>query len=197
MTARVIVLRPLGAQAAELSDEALVAACANADATALTALYRRHQPAISRFASRLLGGRRSEVEDLVQQVFLVAWRDANRFRADASARGWLYGITANLARRYHRSERRRGFAFLRLGWVTPTTTRAIDEAVASKQLVDKLAEALAALPHDLKVAYVMCEIEDIPGVEAAASLGVRPGTLWRRLHDARKRLRHALQGEPP
>ncbi len=194
MSARVIPLRPLGAQATALSDEALIAACANGDATALTALYRRHQPPISRFASRLLGGRASEVEDVVQQVFLLAWRDAARFRADASVRGWLFGIAANVARRHHRGETRRGFAFLRLSWFAATTTPAIDEAVVRKQLVDKLGAALDALPHDLRVAYVMCEIEELPGVEAARILGVRPGTLWRRLHDARKRLRAALEG---
>lgn len=197
MSARVIPLRPLGARATELSDEALIAACANGDATALTALYRRHQAPISRFASRLLGGRAAEVEDVVQQVFLLAWRDAARFRAASSVRGWLFGIAANVARRHHRGEARRGFAFMRLSWFTATTTPPIDEAIVRKQLVDRLGAALDALPHDLRVAYVMCEIEDLPGVEAARILGVRPGTLWRRLHDARKRLRAAIEGAQP
>ena len=197
MSAKVIALRPLEPTDVALSDEALLAACALGDGAALTTLYRRHLSSVRRFVARVLGPRSPELDDLVQQVFLTAWKDAARFRGQSSVRGWLYGISANLARRHRRGEVRRGFAFMRWSWVTPTSAPPPDGAVARQQLVDRLAVALEGLPHDLRVAYVMCEIEDLPGVEAARILDVRPGTLWRRLHDARKRLRVAIEGDQP
>jgi len=193
MSARIIPLRAADAGPIELSDDALLAACGEGDATALSLLYRRHHGSIARFTCRLFGGRTAEVDDVVQQVFLTAWKDAERFRGQSSVRGWLFGITANLARRHQRSERRRDFAFWKLKLFTRTTTEPIDDDVVRRQLIGKVGVALEALPHDLRVAYVMCEIEEVAGIEAARILGVRPGTLWRRLHDARKRLRVALE----
>jgi len=60
--------------------------------------------------------------------------------------------------------------------------------------VQLLAAALDRLPHDLRTVYVLCDLEDLPGVEAARVLGLRDGTLWRRLHEARRALREAIEG---
>ena len=67
---------------------------------------------------------------------------------------------------------------------------------AQGEMMERLSAALDALPHDLRVAFVLCDVEEVPGVEAARALGVRQGTMWRRLHDARKRLRDMLGGRP-
>jgi RNA polymerase sigma-70 factor (ECF subfamily) len=48
------------------------------------------------------------------------------------------------------------------------------------------------MSHKLKVVFVMCDLEGIPGVEVACTLSLREGTVWRRLHEARKQLRLAL-----
>ena len=71
------------------------------------------------------------------------------------------------------------------------------DAVIQAQQRDRIAAALDRLPHDLRTAYVMCDLEDIPGVEAARILEIRPGTMWRRLHDARRALREAIEGDRP
>jgi DNA-directed RNA polymerase specialized sigma24 family protein len=42
------------------------------------------------------------------------------------------------------------------------------------------------------VTFVLCDLEEIPGVEVARTLRVPEGTIWRRLHVARKRIRSAL-----
>ncbi|MFO0723845.1 MAG: RNA polymerase sigma factor [Myxococcota bacterium] len=196
MSARVIALRPLETRAAELSDEALLAACVVEDSAALTVLYQRHNVAVHRFASRLLGPRRADADDLVQQVFLTAWKDAAKYRGQSAVRAWLFGITANLARRSARDERRRISAFERLStWITRTAAPH-DDHIARQQLVDRVGRVLNELPHDLRVAYVMCELEEVSGVEAARALGVRPGTMWRRVHEARKRLRDEIERAP-
>lgn len=190
----VVPLRRVQGQAAEMSDEALVAACAVGEAAALGALFDRHNRAVFRFLSRIAGGPPEDLEDLVQSTFLEVWKSAPRFRERSAARSWIFGIAANLARRYVRGEVRRRAAMRGLADVPAGASRRPDDDVARGQLVARLARALAALPHDLRVAFVLCDIEGITGVEAARTLGVRQGTMWRRLHDARKRLRGELEG---
>jgi RNA polymerase sigma-70 factor (ECF subfamily) len=68
------------------------------------------------------------------------------------------------------------------------------EVAERRVLVERLAEAVTELPHDLREAFVLVDVEEWKGLEAAAALGIPEGTLWRRLHDARGRLRLALGG---
>jgi RNA polymerase sigma-70 factor (ECF subfamily) len=69
----------------------------------------------------------------------------------------------------------------------------IDDEVSNRQLMRRLASAIDELPHDLRVVFLLCEMEGISGTDAARALGLRPGTVWRRLHDARKRLLSILE----
>lgn len=195
MTAKVIRLESRASRGGVLSDEALVAGCAIGDERCLSELYSRHHGSVRRFLDRFLGAHAPEVDDLAQQTFLTAWQSADRFRAESRVSSWLIGIAANLARSHCRKERRRLDLFNLFAVREPEGPIMSDELISKKQLVERLQQAVNALPHHLRVAYVMCEIEDIPGTEAAKVLGVRPGTMWRRLHDARRRLRAALQEE--
>jgi RNA polymerase sigma factor (sigma-70 family) len=178
----------------ELSDEALVAACAAGDTAALAALFDRHHSMLFRFVSRIASAGASDVEDLVQSTFLELWRSSCRFRQSGSARSWVLGIAANLVRHYVRGEVRRRSAMADLAGQPPGSGGRPDELAARHQMIDRLAAALDRLPHDLRVAFVLCDVEEVPGVEAARALGVRQGTMWRRLHDARKRLREMMAG---
>ncbi len=193
MSAKVIPLRARDVNRAELSDEALLAACALEDQAALAVLFQRHRQPVYRFLCRLLGAKSSDVDDVVQQVFLAVWRDADRYRAQAPVRAWIFGIAANLAWRQRRSTLRRTSAFERLSHWVSRSEPSPDAEVMSREMLAHVGDALKELPHDLRVAYVMCEIEEIPGVDAAKALGVRPGTIWRRVHEARKYLLEVIE----
>jgi RNA polymerase sigma-70 factor (ECF subfamily) len=175
----------------EISDEALLAACAIDDAAALGALFDRHHEAVYRLISRLLRGDAADTDDLVQTTFLQAWRSASGFKAQGSVRSFLFGIAANTVRLHVRTASRRRSATAE--WAPPVARNAPDEVVARNRQVTKLAQALDELPHDLRAAFVLCDLEDLPGVEAARLLDCRAGTLWRRLHEARRALRAALE----
>jgi RNA polymerase sigma-70 factor, ECF subfamily len=181
-----------GVALSEISDEALLAACGVGEAAALGELFDRHHDAVYRLVSRLLYTEPSEIDDLVQTTFLVAWRAAARFAGRGSVKSLLFGIAANSVRRHVRSARRRRAALS--AWQPPAGAAAPDDVALRSQQVHRLAAALDQLPHDLRVVYVLCELEDMPGVEAARVLEVRPGTLWRRLHEARRALRDAIEG---
>ena len=179
----------------ELSDEALVAACAIGESTALGTLYDRHHRPVSRFVSRLSCGPASDVEDLVQCTFIEVWKSAARFHKRGAVRSWIFGISANLSRHYVRSEVRRRSAMDGLSERPQASVSTPDDRVQRAQMVDRLGLALADLSYEQRVAFVLCDIEEMSGVEAAHALGIRKGTLWRRLHDARKSLRKALEEE--
>ena len=183
------------ANLSEISDEALLASCGVGDAAALGALFDRHHDAVYRLISRLLHAEPAETDDLVQMTYLEAWRSAAKFSGRGTVKSFLYGIAANTVRHHFRSSRRRRLAHA--GMPEPLPSRAPDETVVRAQQMARLSAALDELPHDLRVAYVLCDLEDLPGVEAAQVLGVRAGTLWRRLHDARRALREAIDGGTP
>lgn len=176
----------------EISDEALLAACGVGDSAALGALFDRHHEAVYRLISRLLRAEPAETDDLVQTTFLEAWKCARKYSCVGSVKSYLFGIAANTVRRHVRSTRRRLDAYADLP--APLPGGAPDEAAVRAQQIRLLAIALEQLPLDLRAAYVLCDLEDLPGVEAARALGVRAGTLWRRLHDARRALREAIDG---
>jgi RNA polymerase sigma factor (sigma-70 family) len=176
----------------DLSDEALLASCGVGDPAALGALFDRHHQAVYRLISRLLRTEPGETDDLVQTTFMAAWKSAKGYKGQGSVKSFLFGIAANTVRRHFRTTRRRLDAYA--GFPEPVPGGAPDEAAVRAQQVKRLAAALDELPLDLRAAYVLCDVEDLPGAEAARILDVRAGTLSRRLHEARRALREAIEG---
>jgi RNA polymerase sigma-70 factor (ECF subfamily) len=193
--ALVLPFRRRADKPADLSDEALVAACAIGDGAALGTLFDRFHHALYRFLARSATAQREELDDLVQKTFIEVHRSAHRFRGDSSVRAWIFGIAVNVSRHHVRSAARRRATLTLLEKVGPATVAQRPDDIAERQeLLERVLRELPALPHDLREAFVLCEVEEMSGVEAARALGIREGTLRRRLHDARVKLRRRLQG---
>ncbi|MGE0870990.1 MAG: RNA polymerase sigma factor [Kofleriaceae bacterium] len=171
----------------QLGDEALLAACATGDRSACALLFERYVTSVHRFIARMRGSDADVVDDLVQATFLAAFQGAPRFRG-TNARSWLYGIAANTVRNYARREIRRKRALFVIAEREP------ERDTRDPVLLARLPQAIAALPHDLRAALVLVDLEGERGHDAAAALGVPTGTLWRRVFYARKALREALGG---
>jgi RNA polymerase sigma factor (sigma-70 family) len=170
----------------DLTDEGLVAACATGDRAARALLFERHVDAVHRFVARMRGSDSDVVDDLVQATFLAAFSARCE---SAHVRGWLYGIAANHVRNHARREIRRKHAMAVVAAQEPATHRMADPLLACVPI------AIAALPHDLRAALVLVDLEGERGTDAAAALGIPEGTLWRRVYHARQALRAALRGE--
>lgn len=176
-----------------LSAEALVVACGTGDSAALGELFDRFHQTVYRFLSRYLGPRNPDLDDLVQATFLEVRRAASRFRKESAVNSWIVGIAVNVARHYLRSETRRR-ALQRSSELLPTYADGTPESkTAHREFLQRLQQAILELPEHLRAAFVMCELEGVPGTEAARLLSVREGTLWRRLHDARKLIRQGFE----
>ena len=191
--ARVVPLRRIQGAPEEMADAALVAACAVGDTAALGALFDRHHLAVYRFVARSTGLRQDELDDVVQSTFMQVMTASRAFRGESAVRTWLFGIAVNIGRHHIRSEIRRRTALASVGEREAPITTSPHHNVERKQQLQILERAMAGLPSDQRVAFVMCDLEEIRGVDAARVLGIREGTLYRRLHDARKALRSALK----
>lgn len=186
---QLIQLQPLD-RAEGVSDEGLAAACAIGDRAAQGLLFERHVDSVYRFIARMRGADSAIVDDLVQATFLAAFQSAGTFKGP-QLRSWLYGIAANIVRSYIRKEvaRRRAVSSL-------CDKPADDPAGPVDADVVKLRAAIATLAPKLREVLVLVDLEGERGTDVAAALGIPEGTVWRRLSDARQRLRDALGDRP-
>ncbi|AKU91187.1 RNA polymerase sigma factor [Vulgatibacter incomptus] len=189
--------RPAANGAEEPSDEALLAACAGGDRTALADLFHRHSAALYGFLSRFPGVDDRDLDDLVQATFVAVHRSATRFEGSSSVRTWIFGIAANLVRKHVRGEVHGRNVRNKVEELPVPEPIRPDAEAEHRQALARIDAALAELPHDLKAVFTLCVIEGASGKEAARALGIREGTLWRRLHEARTALRRAVDGMRP
>src|SRR5262249_37672635 len=103
------------------------------------------------------------------------------------------GVAANVARHMLRGERRRRVHQARYLERITAAPEWLDAQLERRKLLARIAEALAELPRDQQLAVILCDLEQLPGVEVARALDVPEGTLWRRLHTARRTMRAALE----
>ena len=167
------------------ADGALVAAARSGDRTAFGQLYTRY----SRMVHGLLLARvpLGDVDDLVQDVFLLALRRLSTLRDVAAFGGWLAMIARNRARDYYRRAPQR-----------KETELADDFEGAPIQSNESDAEAHAALamirllPEAYRETLLLRLVEGMTGPEIAARTGLTPGSVRVNLHRGIKQLRELL-----
>lgn len=184
---QLIQLRP-ATRIEDLSDEGLAAACATGDRAAQGLLFERHVDAVHRFISRMRTSDASAVDDLVQATFIAAFDSAHRF-VGPKLSSWLYGIAVNVMRTYVRKEiARRRIA------TTLAEQPSVDSVAPRDADAPRVRAAIESLSPKLRAVIVMIDLEGASGADAAAALRIPEGTVWRRLSDARAKLRDALGG---
>ena len=120
-------------------------------------VYRRYSPYVAKIGYRLLG-RDSEVDDLVQDVFLAAHRGLHRIREHGAVKAWLITVTVRLARRRLRSRRLRGALHLDS---SPDYSDIADPSVSPEQraLVVHVYRLLDRMPVNQRIAWSLRYIE--------------------------------------
>lgn len=170
-----------------LPDAELLSRVAHGDLGALGELYDRYREPIRRFLARATANA-EDVDDLVHSTFLEAAKSAGRYDGRASCRPWLAGIAVQLLRR-----RRRSFRTLAavLSSLRDTRASTLDPRASLEAHVD-VDQALASLSEAKRVALLLVEVEGLSCAEAAEVLEIPVGTVWTRLHAARRELRREL-----
>jgi RNA polymerase sigma-70 factor (ECF subfamily) len=177
-----------------MDDDALIAALAHGDDTALRELFTRHAPWLAARLRAILPA--ADVEDVLQESFLAVWRGARRYRPEGSAGGWLWGITRRQAALWLR---RRGPDAVPLAALDalacPGGQPADDPAEAAVSRAE-LAAAVRALGPEGSTAqevWRLMYLEDRPVTEVAGLIGVPEGTVKSRAHRVRQLMRAVLQ----
>jgi RNA polymerase sigma-70 factor, ECF subfamily len=152
-------------------------------------LYSDHFAFVWRSARRL-GVPLSVVDDVVQDVFLVAHRKLAEFEGRSSLRTWLFGITRRVARDYRPSRAApRETADLDMLPTADSGPLVLAERAQSAQLLQAL---LDELEEDRRAAFILVDLEELSVPEAADALGVNLNTLYSRVRAARQDLSKAL-----
>ncbi len=146
------------------------------------AVYREHHAFVWRIL-RHLGGPPAQVDDRLQDVFLVVYRRWDSYDPASSMRSWLYGIARRVAADQHRGDRR---SERRLQAVpTPNPEPGPEQLLARAEAADFVDQFLAGLDEDKREVFVLAEVEHLGAPEIAAATGVKLNTLYSRLRAAR------------
>jgi RNA polymerase sigma-70 factor (ECF subfamily) len=163
-----------------------------ADVPAFEELYRQHSTRLFNLAWRMCGTR-ADAEDLLQEIFLLAYRKLPDFRGEAAIGTWLYRLAMNRCLDHLKSRHVR----------TSGVTAPLDEQNMPAELTRRprtdcetrkldLERAIARLPDGARAAFLLHDVEGFQHQEIAAILGISEGTSKSQVHKARLRLRGLL-----
>ena len=165
------------------------------ESDAFDELYHQHSPAIYRLGWAMLQQSQA-AEDVVQETFLRAYKARERFDPTRASFGtWLYQIALNYCRSYLRRKRLMTIPWLRATQEAPDIpdARPGPEAKALRDEYQGLLwDAVQKLSVPLREVIVLHYYMEIPAVEIAVMLNCPEGTIYSRLHNARRRLAKTL-----
>jgi RNA polymerase sigma-70 factor (ECF subfamily) len=180
-----------------LTDAAALEALSQGHISALGVLYDRYQAAVFSFVRRATNDA-SDAEDVVHATFMTAARAAGNFDGRQSCRPWLVGIAARLLHRRKRGLSRWTRALRELTVREGERYTDPHRALSARDEVNRLAAALEQLTEPKRVVLLLAESEGLSSEDIATVLQIPVGTVWTRLHHARRDLRRFLnrEGEP-
>lgn len=152
-------------------------------------VYEQHASAIKGYAMRRIDPARAE--DIVAEVFLVAWRRLDDMPAEP--RPWLFGVARRVLANERRRLARHDVALGRLEPPAGSADPADGPALASRPLED----ALRSLSDADREALLLTAWEGLNHRDAARALGVKEATFTVRLHRAKRRLGRAIEHSHP
>lgn len=177
------------------ADVRLAARCRAGDLAAFEEIYRLHSGRLYAVAYRMLG-HAEDAEDMLQEIFLLAFRKLGSFKGDSSLGTWLYRLGMNACLDRLRSKARRNDQ--QTEWLDDDLPPARATTAAGGGFVHRLdlERALRALPTGCRAAFLLHDVEGFEHREIAAMLGIAEGTSKSQVHKARMRLRGLLDPQP-
>ncbi len=151
-------------------------------------LYRDNFEFVVRSARRL-GVQPAWMDDVAQEVFVVAARKLASFEGRSKVRTWLFSITLRVVqghRRWSKRHDRRKDALAR-------EPARVHDPYPRARAADTLVALLQNLPEKYQTVFILGELEGMTSAEIAAGLGLNPNTTYSRLREARKKMAEAVQ----
>jgi RNA polymerase sigma-70 factor (ECF subfamily) len=150
--------------------------------------YHAHVQTVARWA-RQMGGADVDVEDIVQEVFLVVRRQLAGFRGEARFTSWLFEITRRIVANHRRRQRwlLRGAASKEALASLPSLERDPQGELERRQVGALVYRALDKLPEKYRTVLVLYEVEGLSTREIAELCQLNLSTLRVHLHRAREK----------
>lgn len=188
--------RPVAVKIQAVETPGLVERCQRGDAEAFRELFRAHRQDVTRLAQRMLG-RSTELEDIVQEVFLQVHRSIRDFRHGARFSTWLYRVTVNVVLMHRRAAKSRPvFGSAPDGLLAVDHKPFADEQLDRERRVAAFHRLLERLSEKKRTVFVLHELEGLPPGEIAQIVGSPVLTVRTRLFYARRELLALLAQEP-
>jgi RNA polymerase sigma-70 factor (ECF subfamily) len=169
------------------------------DSDAFRLLVEQHSRAVFRLAFRMTGNEQ-DAEDVVQETFLRAYRQLDRYEARASFSTWLYRIASNYSldlirmRKRHEDKRERGKAEEKdILQTLPVNTPGPDRITYSSQVKKRVNEALNELSAQERTAFVLRHFEGMSIDEIGETLGTGTNATKHSIFRAVQKLRRSLE----
>ncbi|HEY8164400.1 MAG TPA: RNA polymerase sigma factor [Gemmatimonadaceae bacterium] len=176
----------------------LVARVQSGDPAAFTSLVERYQPIVYRWSIGLVYDR-DEAEDVMQEVFVLAYRKMGTFGGHGSIEGWLYRITSRVAGKHRRKHMRRSLLH-DLPAARPSRevyTTDPGGRVDREQALALIRESAAALSHRQREVFDLVDLQGYSPVEAGEMLALKPVSVRANLFKARASVRRAILSVHP
>lgn len=178
----------MSAMAKISEDQVLIERFGRGDDSAFDGIVQRHAAEVAALANRLLGWPQ-DVDDIVQEVFVAAFKGLKRFRGDCRLRTWLFTITVNKCRRHRRRP-----------VLDPVDAAARDDCPehnAERKMLDvetfeRVRRAVRALPPKYREVVALRYLQELETVEVCQLLGITVNAMQVRLNRARNRLKEDL-----
>lgn len=181
------------------TDGELVRRVQGGDGMAFDLLYRRHRHRIHALVARFVATK-EDVEDVVQEAFVKAYRALPRFRGESAFYTWLYRIAVNTAKNFNATRMRRPAPVeLDTDGTDAPHIEALQDGADPESLLRRdeleraIAAALADLPEDLRVAVTLREFDGLTYGEIAAIMECPVGTVRSRIFRAREAIDAAIR----
>jgi RNA polymerase sigma-70 factor (ECF subfamily) len=171
-------------------DAALIAAWRTGDEQAATELVRRHARALARFLAGA-GAPDGDLDDLVQETLIRAFRGIAGFRGQCQFRTWLLAIGGNVLKDHGRRAKRRQVVPLDEGVRSPDGDP--HDAAVAGEVVGRLTEELGRLPRLQREVFLLRAQQGMEYDDIAAALDTTPGAARVHYHHAVKRLKEYLE----
>ena len=156
------------------------------DLDAFAEFMRAFERRIRAVCYRLLDDAR-DVDEAVQDTFVQAWRNLDRFRGDAAPYTWLYRIAVNEALMRRRRKT------LPTSELQETAVASGEDAFAAADARAFLIQQLRSLPDDYRAAVVLRDVEGLSNEEVAEALEISLAAAKSRIHRGRMQLRAELE----
>jgi len=148
-----------------------------------------HLNDIYRTAARLLGDS-TRANDVVQDVYLQAWKSFDKFEPGTNCRAWLFKILFHTTNHYRRKWL--NVRMVRESEEILSMTAAGDPPVPEHLTDEEILAALEQVPHEFRSVVLLVDVDEFSYKDAAAILGTPVGTVMSRLSRGRGLLRQRL-----